>query len=235
MIRQTALWYCDNALPLPEAVRGTRSQKVVWRLPTETRIRQVLKNPCYAGALAYGRTEAKITVDDGRARKSSSRNYKPREKWKVLLHDNHDGYITWQDYLENLSMLESNAASREPNATGVAKKGGALLSGILRCGHCGRKMFVAYSGKGRLQPRYSCHGGRESRGSASCQSLGGAGVNRAVTDAVLEAIEPAGIKAALLAMKQFDAQQDERRGAVGTLFRESSLRSGSNASSVRCS
>lgn len=58
--RQTALWYRDNAPPLPEVVPGTRGRSVVWRLPTATRIRQILKNPCYAAALAYGRTEPQI-------------------------------------------------------------------------------------------------------------------------------------------------------------------------------
>jgi excisionase family DNA binding protein len=212
--RQTALWYRDQKIPLPEVVRGTRSREFNWRLPTETRIRQIIKNPCYAGALAYGRTEAKITVDDGRARKSSTRNFKPQEKWKVLLRENHDGYISWQAYEENLSMLNSNAGSRQPNAGGVTKKGAALLSGLLRCAHCGRKLFVGYGGKKNRQPRYLCHGGREARGSASCQSLGGAGVDRAVASAVLEAIAPAGIEAAFKAMDQFENQQDERRGSL---------------------
>jgi DNA invertase Pin-like site-specific DNA recombinase len=208
--RQTALWFRDNKTPLPEAVRGTRSQKIAWRLPTESRIRQVLKNPCYAGALAYGRTEAKVVVRDGRARKSNTRGRKPPEQWKVLLRDNHEGYITWREFEENLSMLEANAMSREPSSKGAAKKGSALLGGLLRCSHCGRKLFVGY-GKNKTQPRYLCHGGRQSRGSASCQSLGGTGVDRVVSEAVLEAIQPAGIEAAVEAMKQLDGQHDERR------------------------
>jgi excisionase family DNA binding protein len=211
--RQTAIWYCDQKIPLPEAVTGTRGQEVVWRLPRETRIRQILKNPHYGGALAYGRTETKMTVDEGRLRKSSSRTRKPREHWKVLLLDNHIGYITWLEYLENQAMLESNAAQREPNSTGAAKKGLALLAGLLRCGHCGRKLFVAYGGKGRTS-RYACHGGRENRGSAACQSLGGTGVERAVAEAVLEAIQPAGIEAALQATDQFDQQQNEKRKSL---------------------
>lgn len=212
--RQTALWYRDQKIPLPETVRGTRNKQFTWRLPTESRIRQILKNPCYAGALAYGRTEARVSVENGRARKSSSRNYKPREKWKVLLRENHDGYITWQEYEEHLSMLNSNAGSRQPSANGVAKKGAALLGGLLRCAHCGRKLFVGYSGRGSRQPRYLCHGGRDARGSASCQSLGGVAVDRAVSNAVLEAIEPAGIEAAITAMDQFEQQQDERRQSL---------------------
>ena len=208
--RQVALWFCDNKTPLPEVVRGTRGREIVWRLPSESRIRQILKNPCYAGALAYGRTEAKVIVDDGRARKSGTRTRKPPEKWKVLLLDNHDGYITWREFQENLSMLEANASQREPTAGGAAKKGTALLGGLLRCSHCGRKLFVGY-GKNKTQPRYLCHGGRQSRGSASCQSMGGAGLDRAVSNVVLEAVQPAGIEAALEAMKRFDHEHDERR------------------------
>lgn len=208
--RQSALWFRDHKTPLPEVVAGTRGREIVWRLPSETRIRQILKNPCYAGSLAYGKTDAKVTVTDGRARKSSTRSRKPQEKWKVLLHGNHDGYITWQEFQENLSMLESNSQVREPSVSSATKRGEALLGGLLRCRHCGRKLFVGY-GKNKTQPRYLCHGGRESRGSASCQSLGGVGVDRAVAATVLDAIAPAGIEAAITAMKQFDSQQDEQR------------------------
>lgn len=212
--RQAALWYRDEKVPLPEAVPGTRGHKVVWRVPREIRIRQILKNPCYAGALAYGRTEAKLIVEEGRGRKSSSRTLKPREKWKVLILDNHVGYITWEEYLENQAMLESNAAPREPTGKGAAKKGPALLAGLLRCGHCGRKMFVSYGGKDGRSPRYACHGGREQRGSAACQSLGGMAVDRAVGDIVLEAIQPAGVQAALDALVEFEGQQGAKRKSL---------------------
>jgi hypothetical protein len=212
--RQATLWYRDEQVPLPEAVPGTRGHEVVWRLPRQNRIRQILKNPCYAGTLAYGRTEAKLIVEEGRARKAASRNRKPREKWKVLILDNHIGYITWEEYLENLAMLESNAAQREPTGKGAARKGPALLAGLLRCGHCGRRLFVAYGGKRGRAPSYACHGRREQRGSAACQSLGGTRVEGAVVDAVLETIQPAGVQAALDALAEFDQQQDEKRKSL---------------------
>jgi len=208
--RQTALWYRDQTVSLPEAVRGTRSRQANWRLPSVSRIRQVLKNPCYAGALAYGRTEAKVSVDNGRARKSGTRTAKPQDKWKVLLRENHEGYITWQEYEENQLMLNANTAARQPTANGKAKNGPALLGGLLRCAHCGRKLFVGYSGSAGSIQRYNCNGGREERGSAACQSLGGIDVDRAISDAVLETIAPAGIEAALLAMEKFDTQKDQR-------------------------
>ena len=184
-----------------------------WRLPAGHRVLQILRNPTYAGALAYGRTESKTVVEEGRARKSPTRNRKPRERWKVLIIDNHPGYITWKEYLENQSMLESNASQRESTGKGAAKRGAALLAGLLRCGHCGRKLFVAYSGTRGRVTRYACQGAREHRGSAACQSFGGVRVERAVIDTVLETVKPAGVQAALDAMEDFDQQQDEKHKA----------------------
>lgn len=208
--RQATLWYRDEKVLLPEVVPGTRGQQVVWRLPRGCRINQILKNPVYAGALAYGRTESKMSVEDGRARKSASRTRKPRKAWKVLILDNHCGYISWEAYLENQTMLESNLSQREATGKGAARTGPALLSGLLRCAHCGRKLTVAYGGNGGRVPRYCCHGDRGKRGSAACQTLGGGCVDQAVVDAVLEAIQPAGVQAALDARSQFDRQQDEK-------------------------
>jgi len=212
--RQTMLWYHDNQILLPNVIRGTGSRQIVWRLPTRTRIGKLLTNPCYAGALAYGRTEVKTTIRDGRAHKTQSHSNRPHDEWKVLILDNHEGYITWKEYLENLAMLESNMAALEPNTQGAVKVGPALLVGLLRCGHCGRKMFVGYSGsrrKGVYPPRYTCHGGRDARGSAACQAFSGATIDRVVANVVLEAINPAGIGAAIQAMEMLETQDDERR------------------------
>jgi DNA invertase Pin-like site-specific DNA recombinase len=212
--RQVTLWYRDANVPLPEVVGATRGREVVWRLPRGERIARILKNPFYAGALAYGRTGTKRSVENGRVRNASSRVRKPHDEWKVLILDNHAGYISWEDYLENQAMLEANGSSRQPSAKGMPKGGAALLAGLLRCGHCGRKMFVAYSGIGGRVPRYSCHAGRDKRGSAACQSLGGVSVERAVTELVLEAIKPEGVLAALDALEHSGQQQEEKRRSL---------------------
>src|SRR2546428_301063 len=65
--RQTMLWYREVPLPLPEVRPGTLGRDILWRLPSEHRIHQMLRNPCYAGALVYGRTAAKTVIVDGRA------------------------------------------------------------------------------------------------------------------------------------------------------------------------
>jgi len=102
--RQTMLWYRDENVLLPSVVSGTRGREVTWALPTESRIRQMLTNPTYAGALGYGRTTAVTVIEQGRARHTGRRR-KAREQWKLLLLDNHEGYIRWEDYQANLRTL----------------------------------------------------------------------------------------------------------------------------------
>ncbi|HLG57678.1 MAG TPA: recombinase family protein [Vicinamibacterales bacterium] len=195
--RQTLLYFRDEQIRMPEVVRGTSGHEVVWRLPTQSRIHQMLRNPSYAGAFAYGRTGMTTTVADGRSH--TTRRRKSPEAWTVFLQDHHDGYITWDEYRHTQRMLEANVSRREAPQSGSARRGTALLSGLLRCGRCGRRLFVAYSGTGGRVPRYACHGGRVDRGTAACLTLGSLRVDRAVVEQVLDAIQPAGIDAALTA------------------------------------
>jgi DNA invertase Pin-like site-specific DNA recombinase len=81
--RQATIWFREEQIPVPKTKPGTAGQEVVWGLPSSGRIRQMLNNPCYAGAFAYGKTAARTRIEDGRARQSS-RYLKPRNEWKVL-------------------------------------------------------------------------------------------------------------------------------------------------------
>jgi DNA invertase Pin-like site-specific DNA recombinase len=208
--RQTMLWYREAQLPLPEVRPGTLGQDIMWRLPSEHRIHQMLRNPCYAGALVYGRTVAKTVIVDGRARQSH-RQKQPVAQWRIVLLDNHAGYMSWEDFLHIQQLLEANRNRSQGGAGGAAKRGPALLSGLLRCGRCGRKLSVAYSGTTGRVPRYICHGGRVDRGSASCLTVGGLRVDRAVEAAVLDAIQPAGVAAAMEALERMRAEHDLAR------------------------
>jgi len=211
--RQTMLWYRDAQLPLPEVRPGTLGRDIRWRLPSGHRINQMLCNPYYAGALVYGRTEAKLVLVDGRAHQSH-RQKKPLAQWRILLLDNHPGYISWEDFLQTQELLAANSNRTQGGGGGAAKRGPALLSGLLRCGRCGRKLTVAYSGTTGRVPRYVCRGGRVDRGASSCLTIGGLRVDRAVEATVLEALQPAGIQAALEALEQVAAHQDIQRQAL---------------------
>src|ERR1700692_3473583 len=86
--RQATLWFRDDQIPVPRVKPGTAGQEVVWALPSSGRIRQMLRNPCYAGAFAYGKTAARTVIQEGRAR-HGSRYRKPQSEWKVLIVDHH--------------------------------------------------------------------------------------------------------------------------------------------------
>jgi DNA invertase Pin-like site-specific DNA recombinase len=211
--RQTMLYFRDQNLLLPEVVGGTAGEEILWRLPCESRIRQMLRNPCYAGALVYGRTESRAVVG-GQRPSPAGRAKRPMEQWKVLLRDHHAGYISWEQYLHHQRVLEANVARAEGRSAGAARRGAALLSGLLRCGRCGRMFFVAYGGVGGRVPRYACRGGRRERGSAACHWLGSLRVDRAVAELVLGAIQPAAIAASAQALERALHEDQEKQQAL---------------------
>jgi DNA invertase Pin-like site-specific DNA recombinase len=211
--RQATIWFREEQILVPKTKPGTAGQEVIWGVPSSGRIRQMLKNPCYAGTFAYGKTAARTRIEEGRARQSS-RYRKPQKEWKVLLLGHHPGYISWEEYLENQQRLEANVAMYEGEGSGAAKLGAALLSGLLRCGQCGRKLQVVYSGTSGRVPRYVCRGDRGDRESSRCLTVGSLRLDRAVAQSVLAAIQPAGIEAAVKLTECAQFEDYEKRKAL---------------------
>ena len=215
-VRQVLLWYRQSNLRLPTWCADSGNLKVVWRLPVYNRIRTILKNPVYAGAFVHGRTRTKTVVVDGRARKTDGHSVPPGE-WPVVIRNHHPGYIDWETYLRNQKQIETNGtmAGRMGSAgRGAAKSGPAMLAGLLRCGRCGRKLHVGYSGNRGRVPRYFCRGAHINHGGAWCISFGGLRVDQAVVSEVLEALEPMGIQAALDAWEQMQEQEDQKQRSL---------------------
>jgi DNA invertase Pin-like site-specific DNA recombinase len=209
--RQTLFWLREEKLKLPQAVAQSSGLEVTWQEPTVSRVHQLLRNPCYAGAFAFGRTATKTLVQEGRLRRSASRRYKAQAEWEVLILDHHPGYLSWAEYLDNRQRMANNVAGRAGQSTGSVKKGAALLSGLLRCGRCGRKLQVAYGGSHGEVGRYVCMGRRDEPGSGSCASLGSLRLDQAVVSEVLAAISPAGIQAAVAAVEA-TVMADQQKG-----------------------
>ena len=92
-------------------------------------------------------------------------------------------------------------------ARGAVRRGELLLAGLLRCGHCGRKMYVGYGGKAG---RYHCEGALVNHGTERCISFGGLRADHAVGTEVLRVLKPLGIDAAV---KALDAQTGETSAA----------------------
>ena len=221
--RQVLLWYRQEKLPLPTAIAGTRGMEVTWKLPGYQRIIAFLKNPVYAGAFVWGRSETRTVARDGRARKTAGHAV-PMETWKVVLRDHHPGYITWDDYLGNQAMLTRNSAMGGRMATGAAKSGSALLAGLLRCARCGRKLHVAYSGVGGRVPRYHCKGAHINHGEQWCISFGGARCDEQVPALVLEALQPTGIEASLAATREMTTRHAAKLEALSLAVEKARFR-----------
>ena len=212
--RQTVIWFREERILLPQAKPGSEGRQVEWLLATISRVHQILRNPCYAGAFAYGRTGTKTSIIEGRAQRSLSRLPKSMEQWEVLIREHHSGYICWEQYLKNRQVMAKNLAQRKGEAGGAAKKGPALLSGLMRCGCCGRRLQVVYSGSGGQVGRYVCTSDRVQRGSSACLSVGSLRTDGAVVAEVLAAIEPVGIEATLRVSEQARLEDHEKHRAV---------------------
>jgi hypothetical protein len=136
----------------------------------------MLTNPIYAGAYAFGRTGSRVTLEAGRKR--IVRGFrKDRSAWEALILDHHEGYISWAEFERNQRLISDNANGQSFMSRGSVRRGEALLAGLLRCGHCGRKLHVAYSGANGSAGRYHCRGVRSitaatgASRSAACGSI----------------------------------------------------------------
>ena len=118
--------------------------------------------------------------------------------------------MSWDEYLAGRERLRANVIRRGEGG-GAAREGTALLQGIVRCGRCGRRMQVAYSGTHGRVPRYACVRAHHLHGvDRACQSLGGVRLEKAITAAFLEAVTPAGIRACAQAVEELERAHEER-------------------------
>ncbi len=88
-------------------------------------------------------------------------------------------------------------------ARGAAREGELLVPGLLRCGHCGRKLHVHYGGK---LGRYNCYGARANHGTERCISVSGLSIDAAIAGEVLRELRPLGVEAALKAIEAQSSQ-----------------------------
>lgn len=205
--------HADGLLfPRPaDGKRLTRGQ-LEWRSPAYRNIITVLQNPLYAGAYAYGRSEHRTTIVDGRAVKKYGHG-RPIEAWTVLLRDHHEGYITWDQYERNQERIQRNAFSKPAGDAKSARGGRALLTSLLRCRRCGRMLRVTYSGYYSLV-RYSCNVGHSMHGLAPCINFGATKPDLVVARLLLDVVQPMAIEAAIVAEQQASHRDDERKRAL---------------------
>ena len=104
-------------------------------------------------------------LDERRPRARSRRSSCRSSEWSVCLPEHHPGYVV----LAGVPRRPASGCARNVRPRGegggAAREGAALLQGLVRCGRCGRRMQVAYSGTDGTRPalcvrarRISSHG-----------------------------------------------------------------------------
>ncbi|TVQ06014.1 MAG: recombinase family protein [Leptolyngbya sp. DLM2.Bin27] len=184
---------------------GLDKGELQWRRPNRPTLQNLLKNPAYAGAYAYGRKQV-----DARKKKAGRPHtgcvVKPTEEWLVLIQDHHPAYITWQQYQRNVAQLKAN--QNRADELGHAREGVGLLSGLLVCGRCGRRLQVQYHRTGGYH-RYVCNRDMSDYGGPVCQHVSGTCLDEYVTTQVLRALEPAALELSLAAAAQLEQDRAE--------------------------
>ena len=200
--RQTLLWFLEQELQLPTR---RANGDLVWRRPSYSMIHRLLTHPAYGGAYAYGRTSSEPHYDGPLPRRGIRR--KPRGEWLALLPGTHEGYVDWPRWEAIRKMITSNQFRAEQ--PGAAKRGAALLAGLIRCRRCGRRMMVYYTGCNHDVPRYACRRGSLDNGEPRCIAFGGRSADEAIEGELLRVLEPAAIEAALQAHREETRRCDE--------------------------
>ncbi|MGI8507181.1 MAG: recombinase family protein, partial [Solirubrobacteraceae bacterium] len=210
-VRQVWLWMRRERVRFP--MRRFAHGEIEWIVPTYHQIHSVLESPVYAGAYAFGKTRRERYVDEhGNTRQRMRRL--PQAEWQVLIWDHHPGYIDKATFEKNRERIARNTHPRAHEAGGAIREGAALLQGIAVCARCGRKLNVHYDGRrAQARPSYYCPGSIlvEGRGSW-CLRVGGVQIDQAVAAALLAALTPAGVKAALSAAEALEADHDAALG-----------------------
>jgi hypothetical protein len=88
--RQVLLWMASQNIHFPYPSNGRTLTSFEWRPIRYRNVISILKNPFYAGVYAYGKSEKRTSIVDGRARKTYG-HHKPMGTWEVFIKDHHEG------------------------------------------------------------------------------------------------------------------------------------------------
>ena len=204
-VRKVLQYLARNELKLPRRqTSGLYAGQILWKAPCGNALHSILKNPAYAGAFVYGRRGSDPTKQVP-GQPSTGRLRRKRPEWIALVKDVYPAYITWDQHEQIQATIEENRQRMEPLFTrrrGI-RGGAALLTGLVRCGHCGNAMHVTYEQKRFL---YICNAARNKYAKPACQYLTGRTIDEAVVEEFFKALRPAEIDA----LEQVGAKQAQR-------------------------
>jgi DNA invertase Pin-like site-specific DNA recombinase len=225
--RATVKAFAAEGLRFPSRVKsGPNKGTLGWFALKHHRVLQVLHNPRYAGAFAYGRRQQHRQLD-GQVRHS----LRPRESWIALIPDAHPGYITWEQHEANLAKLTECAQARgEDRRKSPPREGPALLQGLIVCGRCGKRMTVRYhTRQGHTFPAYLCQRNGIEDATPVCANVPGDKLDDALGGLLLRTVTPLALDAALAVQ----AELEHRAGDADGLRRQHVERARHTADAAR--
>ena len=186
-------------------LRGPQRGQLEWRRPSATRILAMLRHPIYSGAYAYGlhRPGRKNAVS---GQVEGGKWFLSPDEIRVLIRDRVPAYISWDQFLANQQRIDENRSL--PSVPGAARGGKALLSGLIVCGRCGRRMNVTYHPKSLKQPHYWCDTHLRDGRKQPCFGLKAPPVDELVAQQLLSALEPAAVELTLQAAADVERERE---------------------------
>jgi DNA invertase Pin-like site-specific DNA recombinase len=185
--------------------RWPQKGDLVWTKLTHPRALQLLHNPRYAGAFAFGKRRVRKRADG-----SNSHSTRDRDQW-ILVQNAHPGYISWEQFQENERRLRENAqAHGDDRRNSPPREGPALLQGLALCGACGRRMTVRYHTRGtRLVPDYVCQAEGIKSGTPICHSIRGELIDHSIGKLLIQEMTPMALEITLAVQKEFETRLEE--------------------------
>ncbi len=201
---QTVKAFRNEGLLFPS--RRNNREATIFRALSASAAMRTLTNPRYAGAYAYGRRRYRRAAD-GKHKVQSKRE---SGDWLACIPDAHPRYITWEQFQQNLRILESNGHGYEIARASPPREGAALLQGRAVCGRCGRHFRARYAARrGRLDTWYVCDRACAKEGAPNCQTIAGTPVDAAIGALIAERMTPAAVELALEIRREIETRHGE--------------------------
>jgi DNA invertase Pin-like site-specific DNA recombinase len=200
-------YFHENGLQFPRR-KGNWDGSLEWGPLSLQRVRYMLTNPLYAGAYVYARTALQAVVGPDQRIERKKRYLAPTD-WGAVRWEAFGGYIEREEYERNQARLASNQSRASIAQRGRRRDGCALLSGIVLCGRCGKRMYVDYSGQDGQHVTYRCNTNSMRYAQPACQRVPGAAVDQLVAEHLLAALTPAQVELSLAVAEELERQQTE--------------------------
>jgi DNA invertase Pin-like site-specific DNA recombinase len=196
---RVAVYYSKKGYRFPtNKSKGFGKPDIHWNILTSSKAIKVLHASIYAGVYSYGKIKTKHTP------KGKKLCQVPEEEWISNIENHHDAYISLEEYRTNVATLRSNNTNKGESPP---REGIALGQGIVRCAHCGNKMYTAYDKRGYR--RYICNYRHKDEPFLNkyCLSIDGRSVDDTVSSIIIQKLTPEAVKAADDVMRELEKRK----------------------------